>query len=427
MKRSASQANTGDGNKNLQAQAAAPLTLQQLSQRTQLSIFMLQTLGDMHDSKSGKYCGAPQLIDYVHNYTLPSLGPAALARYRASHPAAAKLNADETVLHMLREKERELARSAVQIAGADGQAEKMPARERDACMVNHFCSYAHTFGGYFVYVYYVGPDCGSDRELARQAQAQERNWQLVPKQHLSQFHKRIKKVQEYQMHSRNDQVVISEKSGRPLYDPRYIVARWRKTKENEALVPLVTQHLALLARPEDPALQELRQRGAAKKFCAERDREEQAKRGFVLHDHPRFSVISMQQYPELYRVPMAKEIQFSLDDLVYLAQRLHTGDDWDPLVLVRALTIAFNCDAHVKRLLSQVCDAHQLILERDDVSPIVEHLTSDPQAIAQIREAVMEYMYALLAVDLVTREQLPPEVEAKMKVAGPCDLNMLEA
>ena len=426
MKRSADQAHTGDRNKKSHPNPSGPLTLQQLSQRTNLSLFMLQTLGDMHDAKSGKYSGQPQLIDYVHNYELPSLAPATLERYRAQTPAAAKLNNDETILHMLREQERELVRTTVQIAGADGQGEKMPARERDAAMVNQFCSYAHTFGNYFVYTYYVGPEFGGDRELGRQLQSQEANWQLVPKHHLCYFHKRIKKVQEYQQHSKNNQVVISEKSGRPLYDPRYIVVRWRKAKENEAAVKLVTANLQLLQRPEDPALAELRQRGEAKKLCVEKDRAEQAERGFALHDHPRYSRISMEQYPELYRVPIAKQITFSLDDLVYLAQRLHTRDEWDPLVLVRALTIALNCDAHVKRLLSQVCDAHQLILERDDVTPIVEHLTRDPDALAQIRAAAMEYMYALLAVDLVTREQLPAGVEAKMRVGGPHDLNMLE-
>lgn len=426
MKRSADQAHTGDRNKKSQANASAPLTLQQLSQRTNLSIFMLQTLGDMHDPKSGKYSGQPQLIDFAHNYELPSLAPATLERYRARTPAAAKLNNDETILHMLREQERELARATVAIAGADDQGEKMPARERDAAMVNQFCSYAHTFGNYFVYTYYVGPEFGGDRELGRQLQSQEANWQLVPKHHLCYFHRRIKKVQEYQQHSKNNQVVISEKSGRPLYDPRYIVVRWRKAKENEAAVKLVTANLHLLLRPEDPALAELRQRGAAKKLCVEQDRAEQRKRGFLLHDHPRFSRISMEEFPELYRVPITKQITFSLEDLVYLAQRLRTSDEWDPLVLVRALTIALNCDAHIKRLLSQVCDQQQLILERDDVSPIVERLTSDPEAIAQIKASVMQYLYALLAVDLVTREKLPTDIEAKMKVAGPHDLNMLE-
>ncbi len=421
-RREPDQSHSRERNKSVQSDGPPCVSVQQLATRTGLSLFMLQTLGDMHDAKSGKYSGQPLLIDYVHNYALPSLGPAALAAYRAQQPATAKLSDDETILHQLRAYEKQLSRATVQIAGADGQSERMPARERDTRMIERFVSYAKTDGNYYVYVYYVGPECAT-QELTRQAQAQERHWALVPKQHLTYFHKRIKKVDEYRAHNRNDQVAISAQLPRPLYDPRYIVVRWRKQKENAQALALITRNLTLLTRREEPVLQELR---ALKKFCPVRDRAEQAKRGFVLHDHPRLSRISMEEFPDLYRAPLARQIEFSLDDLIYLAQRLNTRDAWDPLVLVRALTIALNCDAHIKRLLSQVCDRHALILERDDVTPIIDHLTRDPQAVAEIKQAVMEYVYALLAVDLVTREQLPAEIEAKMRVAGPCDLNMLE-
>jgi len=385
-------------------------SIEELAHALGLSVFMLGVLADMYDPRSGKFTATPRLIR-VH-FPNPRLHCFSEVARHGDKP----LSVDDAIKSVLLKREKALKSQKAVLCGATDQSERLPAREIDWQMTWEFCGWAQTEWGYYIFAYYIGGSSG---------QEDVRNWRPVHRSHLACFHRRIRQVQQYALHTQNDQRAISQERHHACYDPRYIIHKWKKTtKDVEARLQILVANIDLLQR--DDFLVTLDKRAATMtsppSFDVEGDRAKQAARGFCITGDNRFCDVPIAIYPELGRSPLAKSLRFTIDDLVYLAQRLESADEWDPAVLMRAIIIALNHEAHIARATTEVCDRHLLILERDNAVPIIEHLLGNETAQHELKAAAEEYLLALMACDLASRAV--PDALYK-KIVAPSEKNLV--
>jgi len=403
---------------------------EKLSQETGLSIFMLGVLCDMYEARATNKHSVPALtlIDIATpNPNLRAMNSDEIERNRS--PLQQQKTADEIRKSILEAHEKKLQTTAVHVAcTADSQQEKLPARERDQAMLWEFVGYARTKSDYFIYVYYVGP---SDRGPGNAEHRNLTNWLPVHKSHLLLFHRRITRLGEYTKHARQDQPVISAERPMPAYDPRFIVHKWSESKEGKPLKGRVLAQSALFRREEDFLVKHYKAR-----LDVEADRLAQQRCGYVVTD-PTLCCsegrplcrVTMGQYPELRRRPIPEEVTFSLEELVQVGRRLRpeggasTGGQWDPLPMMKALIIALNHEAHIKSATTHVFDEHGLILERDNIQPLLDYVLESAECVGEVKKATMELLWATVAADVTSRD-----LTAHLQSGPACkeDFEMLE-
>lgn len=400
------------------------MTMQEISINTGLTIFLLEVLNDMYDEKHQSLQANPSLMNVVFpNPNVRAINKELVSSINANLPK--RLTTDIAVKRFLSQKEAELRGTKIRMIGTDDQYEAMLIRDRDYHMIWDLVGYAKTEANYFVYVYYTGPtDKGPDNAALKKSE----NWQIVPVSHLSYFHRRIKVLDSYLRHNSNDQRAISDSKPVPAYDPRHIIFKWRKKKATENQMQIIHDYMKPLFRSRiDPLVAHYKKQ----KIDVAKDKEEQAKRGFAIIGDPAFCEMSLVQHADLSRFPINRDITFNLDDLVYLAKRMHSSDtdsivvtEWDPMVMLRALIIATNHELQIRRTESLVADRHLQILEKDDIIPVLENMKNSPEAIEYIKSSQLELIYSLMATDLLSRGA-PQKLVDKLTDANENDLEML--
>lgn len=403
-------------------------SIEALARAVGLSVFMLGVLCDQYEPKSGKFIAPPVLISAIFpNNQVRSFCDSELKRLRdvANTTADKRLSNDDVIKSVLLARERALKKQKVVLCGAESQTEQLPAREIDRRLAWEFCGVAQTAWGYSIFVYYTGPTTpaidGSRPE----------HWRPVHRTQLACFHRRVRKIEHYVAHTQNEQRQGAGSESLPAsYDPRFIVNKWRKTAERHietivANIDLFRRDDFLVSLVKRPAVVEEKEEGGGPPpFDVEADRLAQKARGYVVTNNKQLCTVTMRDYPELCRSPLCNDVQFSLDELVYLAKRLEGRHQWDPAVLMRAIVIGLNHESHIKRATARVCDRHGLILERNNVVPIVEFLLSNEEARRELQDAAAEYVRALLACDLVSRD-VPLPIFDKLLVPSDKDFVLL--
>ncbi len=453
-------------------------TIESLSKATGLSTFMLLVISDLYDRKTKKFNKSEIIINVTFpNSNIRALNQTELDKYRQQNTSKNKgkpLSTDQCIKMVLAAREKEMKDKKILVGGTTDQYVDIPKREKDTMMLHEFVGYVHTKSGYFIYVFYTGP---SDKGKNNIELTKQENWRIVHKSHLRYFHTRITKMTDYYTHSKNDQGGTKDEKF-PAYDPRYIAYRWMGTATAEPLIEVIKQNIGLLQNCDDFLVSDYKKKKEAasaaaakinqknqtisislvdddnsapvsepkskkqkiettkevdtsetalvvKKFDPIADREEQARRGFVITDEPEFCQIFMKEFPSVYRCPIPDDMTFTLDELIYLAKRVDQNTpekEWDPYILAKALILAHNHEAHIKRCGSVITDRHLQILERDNISPILEFLTTNQDAINFVKESTSQYIYSLLATEIISRD-IPPEIESKFPI---CDSSSSE-
>lgn len=400
-------------------------SIEALARAVGLSVFMLGVLADQYEPKSGKFTAPPVLTGAIFpNNQIRSFCESELKRLRdaANMKSDKRLSNDDVIKQVLLARERALKKQKVALCGAESQLEQLPAREIDRLLAWEFCGVAQTAWGYSIFVYYVGPTSPSiDGSRAE-------HWRPVHRTQLACFHRRIRKLEHYVTHTQNEQRHGGGGGGGSEslpanYDPRFIVNKWKKQPAAaERHIETIIANIDLLRR--DDFLVSLVKRSSSEhnevpvlSFDVEADRRAQKARGYVVTGNKQLCTVTMRDYPELARSPLCLDVGFSFDDLVYLAHRLDGGRDqaWDPAVLMRAIIIGMNHESHIRRATTRVCDRHKLILERDNVVPIVEYLLTNEEARRELQDAATEYVLSLLACDLASRDP-PNAIYSKLLV-----------
>ncbi len=453
-------------------------TIGSLSKATGLSTFMLLVISDLYDRKTKKFNKSETIINVVFpNTNIRALNQTELDKYRpaaSSNKNKEKpLSIDQSIKLVLAAKEKELKDSKILVGGTTNQYVDIPRREKDTLMLHEFVGYVVTKSGYFIYVFYTGP---TDKGKNNVELTKHENWRIVHKSHLRYFHTRITKIADYYTHTKNDQNGTKDEKF-PAYDPRYIIYRWMGAATSEPLIEIIKQNIGLLQNRDDFLVSDYKKKKQLetinantakknmqnsettttqlslvdeeddsssspvlpsrskkpkiqstddgdrceviiKKFDPISDREEQAKRGFAITNDPEFCQIFMKEFPSVYRCPIPENMTLTMDELIYLGKRVDQETpekDWNPSILAKALIIAHNHESHIKRCGSIITDRHLQILERDNITPILDLLTTNQDAINFVKESTSQYIYSVLATELISRD-IPPEMEERFPI-----------
>jgi hypothetical protein len=476
MKRKNSNSNTSDDNKKTQLNSknaqtnltvekivCAPTeehTIESLGKVTGLSTFMLLVISDLYDTKTKKF-NKPEVITDVTfpNSNIRAFNKDEIEKYRQKNTKKEKsFTIDSCIKLALEEREKQLRENRVLIGGTTDQFVDIPKREKDTIMMNEFLGHVKTKNGYFMYVYYTGPE---DRGKDNIEQSKQENWRIVHKSHLRYFHTRITKPIDFYKHTKNDQVGTRDEKY-PSYDPRFIVYKWMKAPINKEHLKLIIKNISLLQDNDDFLITTLKKRKKEKdelqqvkkqedegeeelvivsspkkmidltiavdsttvhdddddaKFDPIFDREEQAKKGFVITpsgDDEDLCRIYMDEYPNVFRFPLPNDMTFNMNDLIYIAKRVDPGTtikEWDPSILAKALIISHHPNRFMKTSLSTILDRHLHILERDNTQPILDYIKNNPDCVNRLKESTSQIIYALFAAEISSR-QIPDEFNA---------------
>jgi hypothetical protein len=233
--------------------------LARVSRTTGLSVFMLDVLNDiLNDSEmtvTDVVCPNPQIV---------ALNQALLEKYRAEmvlakaqkdkedgKPVQPQPNfADDAVRkYIVSQHEKKLGEQGVVVAGSQ-MREKMPLAVRDQQMLQHFLGYGETSTGYYVYMYYTGPSNAAPDQCS-QYQKDLRNWHIVPRTHLSHFHRRLQPVQQKQHLTISSDQLLALNDTWPAFDPRFALHRWLESKEGKQHKQLVQDQRGLFRQHRD--------------------------------------------------------------------------------------------------------------------------------------------------------------------------------
>lgn len=346
----------------------------------------------------------------------------------------AKKSQNDEILRkfIIEERMHELEKTKIKLAGSDNRYEKLDIEEQDRRMVKEFLGFAATDKGYAVYIYYTGP---TNKGVNHCEMREPKNWTIVHKNHLLHFHKRFRgNLGEYLKHSAQNQYSSNDSEcPNPLYDPRYIALKWLNSKEGKMHRQLILENKHLFRQEKDfvvthyekegvkPALyyfdesKETKQEKTKEKeeaFDVKKDFKRQQKKGFLVDDEKR-NIVTIEEFPPLCRIPIAKNIHFPLEDFLSVGKRLYAGKKMpeppayynnDPLLLVKAAIIALNGDSFAKRTIALAHDEHDLILESDNIVPNLEYIMNNKRCCDLIKESTAEYIYALMATELASRD-----------------------
>ncbi len=419
-------------------------TIESLGKITGLSTFMLLVISDLYDTKTKKFNKPEVIINVIFpNSDIRAFNKDEIEKYRqkslSKNTKEKSITVDSCIKFALEEREKQLRENKVLIGGTTDQYVDIPKREKDTIMMNEFLGYVKTKSGYFMYVYYTGPnDKGKDNiELTKQE-----HWRIVHKSHLRYFHTRITKPIDFYKHAKKDQVATRDEKY-PSYDPRFIVYKWMKAPTNNEHLKLIIKNISLLQDKDDFLVTSLKKKKKEKdeqqkreliqspvaskkmidltddneeKFDPIKDKEEQAKKGFVItnKDNEDLCRIYMDEYPNVFRFPIPNNMTFNMNDLINIAKRVDpdtTIKEWDPSMLMKALIISHHPNRFMKTSVSTILDRHLHILERDNTQPILDYIKKNPDCINRLNESTSQIIYALFAVEISSRE-IPDEFTA---------------
>jgi len=361
---------------------------------------------------------------------------------------------DEVRKHIVEKRERELASTGVRLAGST-QHEKMDNANKDMTLVSEFLGFARTSRGYFVYAYYVGPDVNRAAELRN-----PRNWIIVNKGHLSVFHKRLRDLKPYRQETGYGQAsfgVSGALNETPAFDPRFIMVKWL-SKEGSGHKELLKQHKSLYneedsdflvkhykseasnalhyyeeGKPDTLVLTMESEGDEVGIFNAEADRQRQQLNGYRYTDKE-LCHVSIEEFPPLSRIPLPKEVDLSFEEFLHIAQHVHVSERQprppetyvcDPFVMVKAALMALNMEMLIKRVPSLLGDAKLQILEADNMKPILDFIGNHKSCTEAVKEATLNALLSLFAVELMTREQ-PEEIRTILESPKVKDLKLLD-
>lgn len=363
---------------------------------------------------------------------------------------------DQVRKYLLEQREAELKQESMLVSGSTKERERLSPIERDFRMIDEFVGHAKTLGGYLIFVYYVGPEQkGRDNRELRKLE----NWQPVPKSHLAHFHRDLAtRVASCLSHSSQDQREMSDCSKNPAYDPRFIVHHWLATAQGKKHKQLILDNRELFGQQKDylTKYHEEHQRASLDKFPhyydpdhddseedddevvvtvldqpggssssrkrtqqerdVETERQRQSELGFEVTDDS-YRTLGHDECARLSSMPLPRETHYGLEQLAELTRHFYPLKDakrefyanFQPIELVKAAAIAFNPDAHAKRAVSEICDRHLQIIERDQAEPLLLQLMENEEARASIKEATAEFVWACFALDLAGLP--PPPIE----------------
>lgn len=413
--------------------------MKELSKLVGLSEFMTLVAIELLDKSQSL-----TLIDIVcPNEKIRALNKEAIDTYREEYAEkkGEKSATDDDIRKFIVEKaEKILAATTVRIAGSD-QHEKMSSTQRDKTMVSDFLGYAQTSHGYFVYAYFIGPS-SPESPLRLIEVRNPRNWLAVNKNHLSYFHKRIRDHTPYHSHTKYDQTSFQAKDHLgliPAYDPRFLMHKWLN-KDGKPHKPLLLSHKALLDTANDFTVKYYEEAGNANtlhyydekkpdilqidltmdveeeekpRFNVSEDRLKQQAAGYRYTDKE-LCHVSVEEFPSLSRIPLPREIDLSLEEFLKIAKHVHVNERQplapesyvcDPLVMVKAAMMALNIEMQVRRTSSLLGDEKLLILEADNIKPIMDYISSHKSCTDEIKAAVFRCLLSLMATELMTREE----------------------
>jgi hypothetical protein len=212
-----------------------------LSRETGLSGFMLDVLSDMLEAATARDESNMTITDVVcPNPNIVALNQATLEKHRTdmilaresseTAPQQKQQNVTDDAVrkYIVAQYEKKLNKQGVMVAGSNMHA-RLPLEVQDQQMIEQFLGYGETSTGYYVYMYYTGPD----GTFGQQYQKDLRNWHLVPRTHLVHFHRHLSQQQlRTQLLASSDQVRALQQKY-PSYDPRFALHKWLESKEGK--------------------------------------------------------------------------------------------------------------------------------------------------------------------------------------------------
>lgn len=346
---------------------------------------------------------------------------------------------DEIRKFIIEKREKELNASKVLIGGTTDQYDKLDSVQKDSTMVREFVGFALTNHHYCVYAYYIGP---SFKGINNAELHNPSNWVPVHKKHLGHFHRRLRSdVKSYYTQTRYDQWSFpGERYENPSYDPRFIADRWLNSKEGKTLKSLLKENASLFTdavkdhyvvkcesgkeanslhyydgtkgEPFAPKIT------TTASFDVEADRLQQQKSGYRLSDEA-LCHVDIDEFPELPRIPLSRDITFSFEEYVSLAKRVFVENEanntkasnkppdyyrWDPWVAVKAATMSLNPEMVIRNTSTLLADKHIQIVEADNITPILEYFASNKECVDEIKDSTERLLFAMMTTEIMTRE-----------------------
>ncbi len=378
--------------------------MQKLCELTGLSSHLLHLLYDFNPHRFTEAAAGQQLLAVVcHNPQIHCFHKTQLTTAGATGEKAGKSAQRKQVVQA-----REQALEARRKTG------ELSAEAKDAQLVHEFCGWAHTDGGHFVYVYYVGPVQRSPQDLATLA-----HWVPIDKHHLGLFHKRLgKNVARFY-----DAVDVTETehgSDRLAIDLRFVANKWLASQQGEKLMPLLRENGHLLARGEDYLAKRHQQQQQVpptpKRKHATMATElafDDGNDPYEVRD-PELRHMTDAEWDRMQEVALPETVRCDFTQFLDMSRRAARRDvppdeyERDPIHLIDALLIACNLQLHCLSTAALVTREHIQIVENDDRTRLIDSLSQDPACVSDIQARSLEFFCACMAVEHASRDPVVP-------------------
>lgn len=138
---------------------------------------------------------------------------------------------------------------------------------------------------------------------------------------------------------------------------------------------------------------------------------------------PCFTYVSREEYNDSSRVSIDPGVTFDFARFqqvsrhAYINPRIPNPEQYychDPVVLFDAITLATNIEAVTRRAATQIPYQNLLLTENNDVARVIDSISRDERMRDAVKNAGMEYLFALMAVENATRHP-PASIKEMLK------------
>lgn len=321
--------------------------------------------------------------------------------------------------------------------------------KRDALLMYDYVGWGVTKTGCYVFVYYIGPENRSDDNYELK---QSENWKVVPKSHLSHFHKHITPYTHYKLYLNHTRFSLKQNKfilKHIEYDARYIVLKWQKnssvSKEHFARILDNKELFASLPDRREYHIKVIEQRmkeqelnsieamtlcdvntttttttGVSSKsplsspLLNSTSPTTTTSLSMTSPDKRKYSSLTIDNYPRMAQRPLGSS-RFGFEKFKHLVthvveNRLIPPKEylWEPKDMVEAILIAFNTDLHARAQISSLFEDYNVSLDNFDTSHLAETMFYNEDAQYDIKQSTREYVFANVLVDLLTRDPDTP-------------------
>lgn len=128
-----------------------------------------------------------------------------------------------------------------------------------------------------------------------------------------------------------------------------------------------------------------------------------------------YTHVTHEEYNASSRVALDPAVQFNFDRFERVSRHAYWNArvtdpaahyQHDPVVLIDAVALACNMEAAARRAATQVAYDHLVLTENNDVARVLDAIAASEPMCTAIKDAALEYLFALMAVENATRN--PP-------------------